>query len=240
MGKPKVLLVDVETAPKESLHFQVWNVNIPHNQVKKDTSILSWAAKWEDKPTIYMESNRGKRDPRDDKKLLKGIYSLINEADIFVAHNGDKFDMRQLRTRFIKHDMVPNRKPKQIDTLKIARKEFGFTFNKLEYLAKFLKLPVRKLTNREFQGFDLWDAVLERNDAAWDEMERYNKRDVEVLERVYHKLMPWAGYDFSVFNKGQELCSCGSTEFVNNGFGARHKTLYQRRRCANCGNELKR
>lgn len=239
MKKPKVLLLDIETFPLESLHWGPYDQNIAINQIKKDYSILSYSAKWKDGKKIYYSDNRNARDVRNDKNLLKGIYRLMEEADILVAHNGDKFDVKRLKTRFIKQGFPPLHKRKQIDTLKIARKEFGFTYNKLEYLAIFLELPVRKLTKREYSGFDLWTACLDKDKKAWAEMERYNKRDVEVLEAVYEKLMPWAGVDFSMFNEGKELCSCGSTTFVNNGFGSRNKVLYQRRQCGFCGNELK-
>lgn len=239
MSGPKVLLLDIETAPLESLHWGPYDQNIAINQLKQDYSILSYSAKWIDSKKIYYADNRNAKNVRNDKDLLKGIYNLMLEADIIVAHNLDKFDMKKLKTRFIKNGFPPLHKRKQIDTLKIARREFGFTYNKLEYLAIFLELPVRKLTKREYDGFDLWTACLDGDKKAWKEMELYNKRDVVVLEAVYEKLMPWAGYDFSAFNDAKELCSCGSSVFVNNGFGSRGKSLYQRRRCAGCGNELK-
>lgn len=239
MKGPKTLLFDLETSPIEALTWGVYDQNIAINQLKKDFTILSFSAKWKDKDKIYYEDSRHQRDVRNDKPLLKELWKLLDEADIIVAHNGDKFDMKRLKARMIKHNLKPFRRCKQIDTLKIARREFGFTYNKLEYLAIFLDVPVRKLTKREYQGFDLWTACLDGDKKAWAEMERYNKRDVEVLEPVYDKLMPWAGLDLSVYNEGKMLCTCGSVDFVKNGLGAKNKVLYQRFSCSRCGNELK-
>jgi transposase-like protein len=68
------------------------------------------------------------------------------------------------------------------------------------------------------------------------EMEKYNKYDVLALEELYTKLAPWdKTLNFSVYTEGEEnVCSCGSTEFVRNGFYYTNVGKFQRYRCSGC------
>ena len=63
---------------------------------------------------------------RDDKRVLQSIWKLLDEADIVIGHNGDRFDLRKLNARFIDNDINPPSPFRTIDTLKVARREFAF------------------------------------------------------------------------------------------------------------------
>ena len=87
--------------------------------------------------------------------------------------------------------MQPPSNFKQIDTLKLARKHFALTSNKLAYMTDKLCTKYKKLTHHKFEGFELWKECLDGNLKAWKEMEKYNKHDVLALEELYTKLIPW-------------------------------------------------
>lgn len=241
MSRPKVLFIDIETAPIVAYTWGLWDVNVALNQIKKDWHILSWCAKWQGADKLYYEDQRHSKDTSKDKKLIKKLWKMMDEADIIIGQNSEKFDIKKLNARFIINKLDPPASYRQIDTLKLAKKYFGFTSNKLEYLAKALDVKFKKLTKREFAGFDLWRECLDGNLRAWKEMERYNKRDVLALEEVYNKLKPWdsgrGSIDFSIYADGKLTCACGSQCFKKNGISYGPKTVYQRLKCKRCGAE---
>ena len=59
-SKLKVLLIDIESAPIQSYHWQLWKENISIEQVQVDWSILSFGAKWLGDPrrkTFYFDAD---------------------------------------------------------------------------------------------------------------------------------------------------------------------------------------
>lgn len=238
---PKILLIDCETSPLEALVFGIWNVNIGLNQIVKDTSLMSIAWKWAGEKTIHCESVSAS-SPRNDLKLAKLAQKLISESDLVIAHNLDRFDMPVMKGRMLVHDLDPPPQPRGIDTLKIARRHFKLTSNKLEHLANVLNLPIKKMVTRKFDGMTLWTESLKGNKAALAEMREYNKRDVEVLEAVYHKLVRWEPrISFDVYS--QELanvCTCGNDKWQENGHAYTAKGKFKRYKCTKCGKERRK
>ena len=60
---------------------------------------------WEE-PGIGIQWNQYSRSLNQsnkifNKRVLKSIWNLLDEADIVIGHNGDRFDLRKLRWRFI-------------------------------------------------------------------------------------------------------------------------------------------
>lgn len=213
----KILLLDIETKPIIAHVWQQWQNDVALNQIQEDWSVLSWSAKWLHDDKIMYRDNRGNKDLDDDKEMLKEIWNLMDESDIIIGHYSDKFDIPKLFARFAYHDMGKPSDFRTIDTKTIASSKFNFTSNKLEYLAKFLKVKLKKLTNRVFAGHSLWSECMKNNILAWQEMELYNKRDVLVLEGVYHKLKKWdKKINFDVYHDtlDNKCRSCGTTSFV--------------------------
>lgn len=239
-GAPKILLFDIETSPIEAFVWGLFDNNVALNQIKKDWYVLSWSAKWLGDPpskVLYMDS-REQKDISNDKKILKGIHKLLNEADIVISQNGVSFDSKKLNARFAIHGMKPPSPYRQIDTLKIARKYFKFTSNKLEYLTDKLCTKYKKLKHAKYSGFSLWSECLKGNIEAWKEMEKYNKYDVLSLEELYTKLMSWdESINFQVYNDDVEdlTCVCGSKDFIKSGYMYTNLGKFQRFMCKECG-----
>jgi uncharacterized protein YprB with RNaseH-like and TPR domain len=144
--------------------------------------------------------NRTKKGPAllNDKKLLKPLWKLMDEADIIVAQNGDRFDLPKLFARFIENGMGCPSEFTTIDTYKMGKK-FGFTSHKLAYMTEKLNRKYVKQDHGDFQGFKLWDACINGNLKAWKSMEKYNKYDVLSLEELFLKL--------SEFVKNEKIAS---------------------------------
>ena len=239
LKKPKVLVLDIETSPIISYTWGLWDQNVGLNQIIEDWHVLSWAAKWLDEKKVMYEDQRHSENIRDDKKLLKGIWKLLNECDVVITQNGIKFDIKKLNARFVINGFQPPSGFQHIDTLKIAKKHFGFTSNKLEYMTSKLCDKNKKSSHKKFPGFELWKGCIAGNKKAWKEMEKYNKLDVTSLEELYYKLIPWDNrLNFNLFHNSEEIeCSCGSTEFQRNGFHFTAVSKFQRYRCKSCGAE---
>lgn len=248
---PKILVYDIETAPILGYVWQLWDQNVGLNQIETDWYILSWGAKWLNSPAdeiMYMDQRDLSRSSKasvngieNDRKILEGIWKLLDEADIVITQNGKKFDQKKLNARFILNGMQPPSSYKHIDTLQIAKRHFGFTSNKLEYMADKINKKYKKLKHETFSGFELWRQCLSGNIKAWKEMERYNKHDVLSLEELYTRLIPWDNtIDFNLYHSDTgTTCKCGSQEFVKNGYFYTAVAKYQRFKCIKCGSETR-
>lgn len=243
---PRVLILDIETAPILACVWKIWDECVGLNQIKQDWHVLSWAARWIDDPAgeVMYRDQRNAKKLEDDKALITPLWHLLDEADVVVTQNGVSFDIRKLNARFILNGMQPPSSYKNVDTLLIAKRRFSFTSNKLEYMTDKLCTKYKKLKHHEYPGFDLWAAVLAGDRKAWRVMEKYNKHDVLSLEELYKKLMPWdnsVNYNLYDSEEGSPVhrCACGSTEFKKRGFFYSPTGKFQRYRCLGCGAETR-
>lgn len=239
----RILALDIETSPVLAHVWGLWDQNVGLNQIKSDWHVLAWAAKWVGDPphkTMYMDQ-RNAKDLTNDLPMLKAIWKLIDEADVILSQNGKRFDIRKLNARFVLNGMKPPSSFKHIDTCEIAKKKFGFTSNKLEYMSDKLCVKYKKLKHKEFAGFELWSECLAGNLKAWKCMEKYNRYDVLALEELYMRLRAWdSTVNFSLYTEDEiDQCSCGSTDFKKNGFAYTSLSKFQRYCCTECGTEIR-
>jgi Aeromonas phage DNA polymerase exonuclease subunit len=241
MSKAKILIFDIETSPIEGFVWGLFDNNLGLNQVNKDWSILSYSAKWLGSKKIFYEDTSKRKNVRDDSKLLKGIWKLLDEADAVITQNGNKFDIKKLNARFVMHGMQPPSSFKKIDTLLLAKKAFGFTSNKLEYMTDKLCTKYKKLQHKKYPGFELWSECLKGNKSAWAEMKKYNIHDVLSLEELYTKIAPWGTpINLSHYSDSEDhICSCGGKKFFKNGYYYTPVSRFIRLRCKDCGAEIR-
>jgi Aeromonas phage DNA polymerase exonuclease subunit len=243
---PKVLILDLETAPILGHVWSLWENNVALNQIERDWFILSFAAKWMDMPgqpknkIMYMDQSKIK-NIEDDTKLLKTLWKLVDEAEIILTQNGKSFDTRKMNARFLLAGMSPPSSYKQIDTLRIAKKHFSLTSHKLEYMSSKLCKKYKKLKHKKFPGFELWKECLARNKAAWKEMAIYNKFDVFSTEELYNVLKPWDNsINFNLYSSSTgTVCTCGASEWQRNGYAYTSVAKYQRYKCKKCSSEIR-
>ncbi len=237
----KILILDIETAPMEVYAWGLFDQNIPLNMIIKDWSVLSWSAKWLGEKKIMYADTRMEKDVRNDKRIVKEMWELVNQADIIVTQNGRRFDMKKLNSRFLFYKLPPPSSYRQFDTLTVAKKHFAHTSNKLEYMTKTFCSVFEKSTHSEFPGFEMWKACLARNQKAFKAMEAYNKLDVLSLEELYLEVRGWDNtINHNVFSEsshGEECNACGSSNLQKNGFRFSNTGKFQRFTCNNCGAE---
>ena len=238
---PRVLIIDIETSPLLVWSFGLHEQNIALNQVHKDWHLMAVAAKWLDEDKIFYMDQRDKKDGSDDKAICLAVWSLLDEADIVVGQNSKSFDIKKLNSRFAIHDISSPSSFKHQDTLCMARKHFGFTSNKLEYLTAQLNTKYKKLDHGEFPGMELWKQCLAGNQAAWKCMKTYNVHDVLSTEELYATLRKWDNtIDFSVYREDNKIvCACGHAKFKKNGFFWSATGKFQRYKCEKCDRETR-
>jgi len=116
----KILVYDLETAPNLAYVWGRWQQNVAMSQIEEETYILSYAARWYGSKEIMWRSDLH----HGQKELLNGLWALLDEADVVVAHNGFKFDNRHCRAAFLRNGMKPPSKFHTVDTLRVARRNF--------------------------------------------------------------------------------------------------------------------
>ena len=231
----KTLILDIETAPSVAYVWRFFKENISAKQVLEHSHIMSFAAKWLDSNEIFYKENR----TSNDKTIMKQLCKLLDKADVVVAHNGVKFDLPKIYGRSLVHGINPPSPSKIVDTCKIARREFGFESNSLEYLATVLKCDHKKSSHRKFPGFELWLECLRKNEEAWEELQYYNIEDVLVLEDIYLKMLPYIKNhpNTGLINSTEDpACpKCGSTHLQKRGYAYTSVSKFQRYSCNSCG-----
>lgn len=239
---PKLLVLDIETAPLESWTWGLWEQNVGLDQIQTEWSILSYAAQWYGTPktrVMYQDtSGRGPKLVRDDSQLLKSLWTLLDQADIVIAQNGQRFDLKKINARMIMHGMKPYSPVRVVDTLLVAKKHFAFTSNKLAWTSKYLT-TTPKSEHKKFPGFELWTECLKDNPKAWAEMKKYNIQDVIATGKLYTKLLPWIQNHPNVsaysFTEVPACPKCGSTKQQKRGEQVLQNGRYQRYQCMSCG-----
>lgn len=238
----RVIALDIETFP---LEVYVWGIRDQHiavNQIKEDWSVASWAAKWfgDDPAKIVYKDTSQQKDVRDDRRILKPLWNLLNEAEIVISQNGKKFDSRRLNARLIMHGMKPPAPYKHLDTYEILSRVADLTSNKLEYYTAKLCPHFKKLQHKNFPGMTLWTECLKKNPKAWAEMREYNIHDVLSTEDLLDTVKAWVPEYmpkiFAVTDTARECGTCGHVGQMIEGperLAASYR--YKQHRCPKCG-----
>jgi len=225
--KPRILIFDIETAPNLAYVWGKYEQDVI--AFKSEWHLLSFAYKWLGDKNVQCETMQGQVD---DKKLVKKLHRLFDQADVVIAHNGDAFDIKKVRARFAFHGLKPPSQFATVDTLKVAKRYFNLNSNRLNDLGIYFKLGEKV----KHTGFDLWLGCLKNNKKSWKQLRKYNKQDVVLLEKVYKKLLPWMDRhpNVAALRDVKGCTKCGSTRIVKDGVRANANTLQQQWKCKDC------
>lgn len=223
----RTLIFDLETTPNKTFSWGVWEQNAI--EVIEEWRILCFSYKWLGEKKIHFV--RPKWGVNDDKAIIQKLWKLFDKADILVAHNAQSFDVKKSHARFLHHKLKPPSPARVVDTKLIAKRKFNTNFYSLNELAKYMGCPYLKLKHK---GFEMWTGCMTWKKKEWKDMERYNKRDVLVLDWVYQQMKPWDNQHPSISTEA--VCQkCGSKEIRSKGFAFSGGKLKQRFVCLNCG-----
>jgi DNA polymerase III epsilon subunit-like protein len=226
---PRLLILDIETAPHTAYVWGLWDQNVGLSQLIETGRVMSVAAKWHgEKFTFQWDEYKDSASV-----MLDEVHKLLNEADAVVHYNGTKFDIPMLNKEFVKWGYSPPSGTKEIDLLKTVRSRFRFPSNKLDYVAQHLDLGSKE----NHEGFKLWIKCMEGDAKAWVKMRKYNVQDVLLTEKLYDVLTPWVknGLNHGLFNEEMVCVKCGSDDLEKRGFAITNTGKYQRWQCNDCG-----
>ena len=232
----KILALDIETSPAMGYFWGLFDQHIGLNQVVSTSEVICFAAKYIGEPNKAMRFHSVHKDGRKD--MVQAAWTLLDETDAVLHYNGKRFDIPHLNREFIEQGLGPPSPFTEIDLLQTSRKQFKFLSNKLEHVSTQLSLEGKI----KHEGFELWLKCMDGDDAAWKRMEKYNRRDVTLLEDMYKVLLPWIpnhpnaalidGYEDALIH----VCPrCKSNDLQRRGSVFTKVSEFQRYQCKKCG-----
>lgn len=231
--KPRIAILDIETAPNLSYVWGRYEQNVIENV--RDWYIIGFAWKWlgEKKVNTKYVCDYKQKNPQDDLNLAKDLWRVMDEADVIVAHYGDGFDIPKINARLAVHGHTPPSPFKSVDTKKVAKKYFKFDSNHLNDLGAQLGLG----TKASAGGFSTWRGCMAGEKKAFAIMRKYNIQDVVLLEKLYLKFLPWISPhpNYNVFTQENGCPNCGSKKVQSRGFSVTSTGRKQRFHCQDCG-----
>ncbi len=225
----KILLLDIETSPNTAYVWGLFKENIPLVRLIESSYVMCWSAKWYESKEVMFDSVY----QSSARNMLKRIHKLLDEADVIIHYYGSRFDIPTLNKEFVMYGITPPAPYKEIDLLNVVRQKFKFTSNKLDYVCQKLGLGKKHDTD-----FELWVDCMRKDPKAWKVMERYNRQDVLLLEKLYDRIKPWIkGHaNHSIYGDALICPNCASKAITKRGFHYSSTSKYQRYRCTGCGN----
>lgn len=171
MSKPNVLFWDIETT-----------------NLRADMgTILCVAWKWLGEKTVNSvmlpDYPSWDKDPTNDKALVKDFSKVLLEADLIVAHYGDRFDFKFVQSKLLKHGLPPIPRIKSVDTWKIARNNLLLQSNRMDNIAAFFEVNRKTRLPKA-----VWQKCNMGHVPSIKKLMDYCKQDVRVLEDVYLKI----------------------------------------------------
>ena len=207
---PNVLVFDIEQSKALMRLYDTGKQYVSWKSIEKGKYVTGWAAKWLfDNKMMSMFVTPKEAKKRDERRVVKGIHSLLNKADVVIAHNGDGFDLKELAPRFVKYGLQPCNRYTTVDTLKKSRQIFRIPSHSLAYLLKYFGLENQKMKRGDTDAAEDGDAK------ALKEDEKYCRQDVAGLEELYllmrphMKTHPSLSYYLDMFqplSKGDKRC----------------------------------
>ena len=233
----KLLYMDIETEPLLSWTWGTWQQDVI--RVEKEWGILCFAYSWDGGPVKVVARpdfpDHYAKDPDSDLKVCEVLWGLLDEAQIACGHNIDQFDLPKSRARFAANGLAPHSPVQTIDTLKIAKRMFKFTSNRLGEIGPLLGLGEKKDTG----GFQLWIDVMRGDEKAWRKMKSYCAQDVRLLIAVLEALRPWMETglpSMSILTGDLDACpKCGEKPLTKQGFKYTKVSKFQQWRCVTNG-----
>ena len=213
----KVLFLDLETSPIVAHVWGLWDQRVALNQIVADPEVIGVAYSWNGKPAKYVSTWDHSTDAKASSRfeMLSFVWGLLDDSDVVVHWNGTSFDVPWLNSEFAREGLTPPSPFKQLDLMRVVKKNMRFPSNKLDYVSAAL-LGEKKLPTG---GHQLWVDCINGDEGARRRMARYARQDVNLLPKLLEKLRPWIGgqVNFSLWSEHREELACqkcGQAEFL--------------------------
>ena len=230
----KRLFFDIETSPNIGYFWRAgYKLNIGAENIIEERKIICISWKFEDENKV---SHLTWDKNQCDKQMLIDFIKVANTADEIIGHNGDRFDIKWIRTRCIYHRIPIFPDYRSLDTLKKAKAHFNFNSNRLDYIAKFLGVGAKV----KHEGFDMWIKCMKGDEEALQSMVNYCDGDIVVLEDVYLTMQNYIKHNTHTGTHNAELkhtcpnCASDEPKLIKNNFTSAG-TIKRQMECDSCG-----
>jgi DNA polymerase elongation subunit (family B) len=236
----KILFLDIETLPHHAAVWGLWGQNVGIKQIIKPGRTTCAAWKWGDNKKVDFAAEWHPVPERENwfsyADFLKKLHAVLDQADIVVTYNGKRFDIPTLYKEFVQHGLNPPAPFHHIDLYQTVKRQFRWASNKLDFVCQQLGLGSKV----HHKGQELWTDVEAGCPKAQRIMEKYNRGDVILLEKLYKKLLPWIKGHPTVSllegHSGSHKCpSCGGHHLQHRGYRTTKTRRYKRYQCQDCG-----
>lgn len=228
----KRLFYDIETSFCQGTFWRPgYDQTIHPNQILKYAQIICISWSWEGDDKVHNLDWGLKK--QCDKELLKVFIKVLNDADEIVAHNGDRFDIKWIRTRALYHGLEMRPHYNSIDTLKLCKTYLSLPSNKLSEVARYYNLTAKL----DPGGLQTWiDIVINKDKEAMKIMLHYCDGDIVTLKKVYEKIRVYTKpkLNYAVLTGGDkyECPECGHTTiYINKTYTTAMGTIKHHVRC---------
>ena len=175
----KRLFYDIETSQYVVRTWRIgYKINLQYDDVIELAKIICISWKWENEDKIHSltwDKNMC------DKKMITEFIKVLNKADEIVAQNGDRFDIKWIRTRAMYHRIPMHPHYRSLDTLKKAKAFCNLPNNRLDTILQFLGIGAKV----RHEGIIMWHKVQENDRDALKDMVNYCDGDIIGLEDTY-------------------------------------------------------
>lgn len=180
-SKVRILTLDVENCFGQYYSFGPKVDWIHHDKEISPPRVVMVGMKWlhEAEPFV-LDERMGHR------AMIEATWNAMSSADVLVTYNGSKADVPWLGEHFAEYRLGRPAPYKHVDLIKPIRKDIGFRYRSLDYVAT-------RLLGKGKQHVDmqLWIDVTQGDPQAMDQMAEYCANDVQVEEELYLDILPW-------------------------------------------------
>lgn len=246
--KNTVLTLDIERLPGRARHQHrgltiegdFWDLNSWKHTIGyrlPPESVIEWprtiCAAWQFYGTTKVEFASEWGDGREG--MLQRIWDAYDQADLLYGHNVDRFDTKNLNAEWLTLGLNPPSTFKILDTLKEARKTFGFESNTLASLTDRLGIATKT---------DKYEVAVARAACAGSvkdqrKLKAYNVGDIHASREFVDRLRGWLPtHPHSVIGTVDDRPTCNQCwgdNLTRNGFKLATSITYLQYRCLDCG-----
>ncbi len=237
---PRILTIDLERVPGQALmeFFEPTDIKrINYWPPEKWLSLprtVCFTAKWLDKarPEFVAEWQH----PDDPTWVARRSHELIDAADLVITYNGNRSDLKWLRTAWTEQGMAEPRPFKSVDLFKLQAR-WAFERRSLGYLLDRLSMASKQ---GRYNSAEAFAACAGKRDAQ-KALRAYNVADVEITEALYLRvrhLLPSVnvGAFYADANEVNRCPYCGEEGTLKaSGWYTANVYRYGLRTCSSCG-----
>lgn len=247
-SKVKTLLYDIEIchnyddAYKRRMYTGYIDASV---RMSADVSYIThFGYKWLDEKKVYCKDltdfKTFKTDIYNERELLEFVSELFLSADHIVGHYATKFDRRYLNAKLLQYQLPPipsGSELKQTDTCLLSRQHLKLSSNRLDNVARFLNMPMKRKKNWP----EDWIKMTKGDKEAFKRVKTYCIGDIITLEKVYLALRKFSAVapNYKHVTNSNVCPSCGSSNYFKNGCVSFKGKIKQRYVCKDCGKRFK-